>query len=345
MKRIFRRGCGHFGMGIVLLSSAVNVLQANPDATTATVSQGSATFNTSGSQFTINQTSANAFINWQTFNIAAGETTTFNQPSSSSVTWNYINDPQNPGASSINGNINAIGYVVLQNPNGFSVSGQASITAHGLIMTTASTPALNLSSGGPWSFNTPPPTKSIVNYGQINIVGGGSAFLIANDVENNGTISAPGGKIGLYAGQTVLVSTSPDGRGLSAQATIPQGLVDNNGNLVADAGSIALQAQMVNQNGLIQANSAQNVNGTIELVAGDEVNLGAHSVISAQGDVQGTSSGGSVTIKSDNSFSDQAGSAINISGGTQGGNGGQVEISAPRMSAVNSRITGQAVDG
>src|SRR5579859_808419 len=342
MKHLFYNYRNGIGRGILLLAWAGNMICVHANPTGGMVAQGSATFSSSGSQFTINQTSPNAFVNWQTFNIGAGETTTFNQPSASSVTWNYINDPN---VSSINGNINAVGYVVLQNPNGFSVGGQASITAHGLIMTTASTPTLNLSSGGPWSFNTPPPTKSIVNYGQINIVGGGSAFLIANDVENNGTISAPGGKIGLYAGQTVLVSTSPDGRGLSAQATIPQGLVDNNGNLVADAGSIALQAQMVNQNGLIQANSAQNVNGTIELVAGDEVNLGAHSVISAQGDVQGTSSGGSVTIKSDNSFSDQAGSAINISGGTQGGNGGQVEISAPRMSAVNSRITGQAVDG
>ena len=133
----------------------------------APVAQGAATINGSGtSQVTINQTSANAFINWQTFNIVAGETTTFNQPSSSSVTWNYINDP-NPCGSSINGTINANGYVILQNPNGFTVGGQATITAHGLVMTTASTPALNLSSGGPWSFNAPPPTAQIINSGQI----------------------------------------------------------------------------------------------------------------------------------------------------------------------------------
>ncbi|HKW30054.1 MAG TPA: filamentous hemagglutinin N-terminal domain-containing protein, partial [Verrucomicrobiae bacterium] len=243
---------GLIGMGIFLLVCGGSIYRLHANPVGGTVTQGAATFNTSGSQLTINQVSANALINWQTFNIAAGETTTFNQPSASSVTWNYINDPN---ASSINGNINAIGYVVLQNPNGFSVGGQASITAHGLIMTTASTPALDLSGGGPWSFNTPPPAAKIVNYGQIHITGGGSAFLIAADIENGidpvtqkpGTISAPGGKIGLYAGQKVLVSMSPDGRGLSAQATIPQGLVDNNGNLIADAGSIALQAQMVNQ--------------------------------------------------------------------------------------------------
>jgi filamentous hemagglutinin family protein len=316
-------------------------VQANP--TGGTVTQGTATVNSSGSQLTINQTSATAFINWQSFNIGAGQTTTFVQPSSSSVTWNQINDPN---ASTINGNLNANGYVILQNPNGFTVGGQAAITAHGLIMTTASTPPINLSSGGAWSFNTPPPTAKIINYGQINITGGGSAFLIASDIENNGTISAPGGRIGLYAGENVLVSTSPDGRGLSAEVTLPQGSVDNEGKLIADAGSIAAQARVVNQGGLIQANSVKNVNGTIELVASDAVNLGASSDIEAHGDNSeantGASPGGSVTIKSDNNFSDQIGSTINISGGAQGGNGGQVEISAPQMSAINSSINGQA---
>ena len=46
-------------------------VQANPIG--PTVSQGVATFSTSGSQFTINQTSGNAFINWQSFNIGSGE--------------------------------------------------------------------------------------------------------------------------------------------------------------------------------------------------------------------------------------------------------------------------------
>ncbi len=365
----FRRASGGMGMLLLMLGGNAFRVSANPvPVANNPVSQGAATISGSGTpQVTINQISANAFINWTSFNIAAGENTTFNQPSSSSVTWNYINDPNAPAASIINGSISANGYVVLQNPNGFTVGGSAAITAHGLVMTTASTPALNLSSGGPWSFNTPPPTANIINYGQINITGGGSAFLIAANIENGidpvtqkpGTISAPGGNIGLYAGQMVLVSMSPDGRGLSAQVTLPQGSVDNQGNLIADGGSIAAQAQMVNQNGLIQANSAQNVNGTIELVAGDPgnasdpvnagaaINLGADSVISANGDstAPALSSGGSVTIQSGNSFSDQSGSGINVAGAAQGGNGGEVTIAAPQMSAINSTIDASAATG
>ena len=293
---------------------------ANP--TGGTVQHGTATFNTSGSQLTIT-TSSQAFINWQSFNIAPGETTTFVQPSSSSLVWNEINDP-NP--SQILGNLNANGYVVLQNQNGFYIGGQAAITAHGLIMTTSPLPMPDLSSSGPWTFGALPPTAKIINYGQIN-VGNGSAFLIADDIENNGTISAQGGNIGLYAGEQVLVSTRPDGRGLSASVTLPQGSVDNSGKLIADGGSIAIQAQVVNQGGLVQANSIANVNGVIELVASDSLNLGAGSTISATGDTTAASPspGGFVVLKSGNSFSDTSTSTIDVSG-AQGGQGGLVEL-------------------
>lgn len=318
------------------------MLPAEANPTGGTVAQGSATFNASGSQFTINQASANAYINWQSFNIGAGQTTTFVQPSSTSVAWNHIND-SNP--SQILGTLDANGYVILQNPNGFYVGGNAAISAHGLVLTTSPTPAPTLSSGGAWDFNTPPVGADIINYGKINISGGGSAYLIADNIQNYGAIQAEQGKIGLYAGQQVLLSTSPDGHGISAKVTLPQGSVDNQGHLIADGGTIAAMAQTVNQNGLVQANSIQNVNGVVELVASDSLNLGANSVISAQGAATGVSSGGSVTIQSDNTFSDQAGSTINIAGGAQGGNGGHAEISAPQMNSLHSAILGQAATG
>lgn len=330
------------GMTLLLLATLDGRLAVQANPTGGTVAAGAATFNTDGAQLTIHQTSGSAFINWNSFNIGAGETTTFVQPSSSSVVWNQINDV-NP--SQILGNLNANGYVFLQNQNGFYVGGQASITAHGLVMTTANIPAPDLSSGGAWSFNAPPPSAKIINYGRIQTTGGGPAFLIASDLENNGAISAPGGTIGLYAGEKVLVSMSPDGRGLSAEVALPTGSVDNEGRLIADAGNIAAQAKFVNQGGLIQANSVQDVNGTIELVASDSLNLKSSSVISAQGGGTGTSAGGSVTLKSDNTFSDQAGSAIDINGGTQGGNGGQVSICAPQIGSIQSDINGLAASG
>ena len=151
--------------------------------------QGTATFTTAGSGLTV-QTSDRAFINWQSFNIGVGETTTFVQPSSSSIVWNRIND-SNP--SQILGHLNANGYVVLQNQAGFFIGGQAALTTHGLLMTTAPIPMPDLASGGPWSFNTLPPTASIINYGRITLDQGGAVFLIAEHIENHGAITVPRG--------------------------------------------------------------------------------------------------------------------------------------------------------
>ena len=312
---------------------------ANPAG--MTVASGTATAQTSGSQLNIT-TSQRAFLNWQSFNIAAGERTVFNQPNAYSVVVNQINGQS---ASQIFGSLQANGIVVLMNSSGFYFGPNSFVSAAGLVVSTANcTPPQNF--GGTWEFNGPPPLASIVNYGSIKVGNGGSAFLIADKVENHGTVEAPGGTIGFAAGQTVTLSERPDGRGMSMQVTLPQGSVDNCGNVIADGGIIALNARVVNQNGLIQANSVQNQNGVIELVASEALNLGADSKIVANGDASaGGSAGGTITLKSDNTFSDLAGGEISVAGGVNGGHGGHVEISAPRMAAIHSAMDATARAG
>ncbi len=306
-----------------------------------TVASGSATAQTSGSQLNIT-TSQTAFLNWQSFNIAAGERTVFSQPSANSIVFNQIG---NQSASQIYGSLQANGIVVLLNSSGFYFGPNSFVSAAGLVVSTASfAPPQN--AGGAWVFNGPPPLASIVNYGQIKIGHGGDCFFIGDKIENHGDIIAPGGSIQFVAGQTVTLSERPDGRGMSMAVTLPQGSVDNYGNVIADGGTIALNAKVVNQNGFIQANSVRNKNGVIELIASDELNLGADSKISANGDASfGGSAGGSITLKSGNVFNDANGSEISAAGGGNGGNGGDVEISAPKMSAVNSKIDGMAQAG
>jgi filamentous hemagglutinin family protein len=335
---IFMRAKQFAVAGLFVFGTLFNAL-ANP--TGMTVASGTATASQSGPQLTIT-TSQNAFLNWQTFNIAAGETTIFQQPSAQSVVWNRVNDP-NP--SQIFGNLQANGIVVLMNSSGFYFGPNSYVKTGGLIVSTANCiPPQN--SGGSWEFNGPPPAASIINYGKINVVNGGPAFLIAQNVANFGDITAPGGTISIAAGQDVLVSERPDGRGLSMKVNLPAGAVDNEGRLVADAGTISVNAQTVNQNGIIQANSVRNENGVIELVASDKLNLGADSQISASGDASaGGSAGGSVTLKSGNTFSDATGSRIEVTGGSQDGNGGNVEISAPDVLSLNSIINARAQSG
>ncbi|MEI8288653.1 MAG: filamentous hemagglutinin N-terminal domain-containing protein [Verrucomicrobiota bacterium] len=312
---------------------------ANPAG--LTVVSGTAATQATGSQLNIN-TSQRAFLNWQSFNIAPGERTVFNQPNAYSVVVNQINGQS---ASQIYGSLQANGIVVLMNSSGFYFGPNSFVSAAGLVVSTANcTPPQNF--GGTWEFNGPPPLASIVNYGSIKVGNGGSAFLIADKIENHGSVEAPGGSIGFAAGQTVTLSERPDGRGMSMQVTLPQGSVDNCGNVIADGGTIALNARVVNQNGIIQANSVQNQNGVIELVVADELNLGADSKITANGDASiGGSAGGSITLKSGNTFSDLAGGKISVTGGVNGGNGGHVEISAPHMAAVHSAVDGTARAG
>ena len=322
-----------------LAAGIAPVLRANPNG--MTVTSGSASAVASGSQLNVTATSG-AVLNWQSFNINAGETTIFQEPSATSVVYNNING-QNP--SQIWGNLQANGIVVLENRSGFYFGPNAVVTAPGFVASTAAVTPQDMGSGAFWQFTGPPPRARIVNYGQINAGPSGSIFLIADKIENHGNLTAPDGSIGLVAGQQVMVSDSPDGRGLSAQVTLPSGSVDNTGRIVADAGTIALRAQVVNQNGIIQADSVREQNGVVELVATQDILLGPDSQISASGGVDGVSSGGSVQIQSGGNFSDTASSMISVAGGSQGGKGGAVEISAPQLSTINSQISGEAVGG
>jgi filamentous hemagglutinin family protein len=314
-------------------------LRANPAG--LSVASGSASAVASGPTLNV-MASSGAVLNWQSFNINAGETTIFQQPSASSVVLNQING-QSP--SQIWGNLQANGIVILENSSGFYFGPNAVVRAPGFVATTAAITPQDFGSGAFWQFTGPPPQAKIVNYGQINAGKGGSVFLIAEQIENHGSIIAPGGSVGLVSGQQVFLSDRPDGRGLSAQVNLPAGSIDNNGRIVADAGTVALNAQVVNQNGLIKADSVREQNGVIELFASDQLNLGANSQILARGGGAGPSSGGSVTLKSGNDFSDATGSEIDTSGGAQGGNGGNVEISAPNILSLDTAMNAGAQTG
>jgi len=328
---------GHLMPGTVLFLFTRPAM-ANP--TGMTVQSGTASFTVNGSQFTVN-VGNNAQLNWQSFNIASGEKTIFNQPSASSVVWNRIND-QNP--SQIYGSLQANGVVVLLNSSGFYFGPNSFVSAAGLVVSTANcTPPQN--AGGAWVFNGPPPLASIVNYGQIKIGNGGDCFFIADKVENHGSVEVPGGSIGFAAGQMVTLSERPDGRGMSMNVLLPQGSVDNYGNVIADGGTIALNARVVNQNGLLQANSVKNVNGIIELVASDAITLGADSLITANGDDSPDgSTGGQIMIQAAQSFTDDSASKIEARGGSSGGNGGRLLLYSAAPD-VNSQLNVSAQAG
>ncbi|MEI6075800.1 MAG: filamentous hemagglutinin N-terminal domain-containing protein [Verrucomicrobiota bacterium] len=335
------QGLSRLGLAaIVFAASRTGRALANP--TGLSVGLGSATAQQLGSQLnvTVGQT---AILNWSTFNIGAGETTSFLQPSANSVTFNLIGD-RNP--SQIFGNLNARGTVILANANGFYFGPDSLIKVGGSFIATTAPLAPDFGTGGMWLFTGMPPLANIINYGQIEVGTGKSLYLIAEKIENHGSLAAPQGDIGLLAGDTVLVSERPDGRGLSATTLLPQGSVDNFGRVTADAGTIALSAKVVNQDGILQADSIAQKNGAIELVAADTVNLGADSQLLARGDDSaGGSPGGMVTLKADNIFSDRTGGQMVTTGGAHGGNGGNIEVSAPNIQSLDSAMNASAQTG
>jgi filamentous hemagglutinin family protein len=258
-------GNPHPGLAAVVFWILPFASQANPQG--LVVQQGSASASATGNHLQITA-SHNAVLQWSSFNLAPGDSASFLQPSASSVVWNRILDA-NP--SQIHGSITANGIVVLMNASGFYFGPGSFVSAAGLVVTTAPTTPIETGGGPFWQFNGAPPSAAIVNYGHLQTSPGGAAFLIAERIENHGSITAPGGSIGLAAGKDVLLSERPDGRGLSAQVQLPSGAIDNSGRLVADAGAVALKARVVNQTGLIQANSVRERNGVIELFSTDIV--------------------------------------------------------------------------
>ncbi len=308
-----------------------------------TVVGGTAVATQNGSTLSI-QTSDRTFLNWNSFNIAAGETTRFVQPGPGSVVFNQIggNSP-----SQIFGRLEANGQVVLANPNGFYFGPTAFVKAASFVAAASTGLPQGMKPEDFWQLHAQGavPGAGVVNLGKIEVDQGGSAYLIAPRVENRGTITAPEGDIRLYAGKDVLVCERPDGRGLTAKVKLPEGSVDNYGRLVADGGVIAMHAQVVNNGGLVQADTVRERNGVIELVASEKIGLSKDSVLQATGGSKGVSQGGEVIIKSEQAFEDTQGSRIVARGGEEGGDGGQVEVSAARMGQIRSQMDAKAGSG
>src|SRR5665647_3908448 len=202
------------------------------------VAAGAAKISTGAGSTLINQSTQNAAINWQSFNIAAGESVRFNQPSSSSVTLNRVlgSDPSN-----ILGSLAANGKVFLVNPNGILFGQGASVNVGGLVAST-----LNITDGdfmaGRYQFSGAG-GGTILNQGSINADGGYVALLGAN-VSNDGVISAKLGTVALAAGNAVTLDVAGDGL---LNVTVNQGalnaLVQNGGLIQADGGQVLLSAQ------------------------------------------------------------------------------------------------------
>jgi filamentous hemagglutinin family protein len=317
-------------------------LLANPAGVISSQGVGSIQGLGSG-QVTIQQTAPKGIINWNSFNIAPGEVTRFIQPSSQSIILNRIHDSS---PSLIFGSLLANGSVILLNSNGVLFGKGAQVNVNGLIASSLNITDLNFLNGN-YLFEGNPLNSFVKNAGTIQTPAGGYVYLFAPNVENSGLISSPEGHITLAAGSSAYLSERPNGAGFLVQITAPAGEVLNLGDLISDGGRINLYGQVINQSGLIQANSIREKNGQIELFASQALNLKSGSRILAKGGDEGISAGGSVSAISDKTngvTNFEQGALIDITGGTQGGNGGSAEVSGAEL-IHQGLVIGKALDG
>jgi trimeric autotransporter adhesin len=282
------------------------------------VSAGHATITESGNAMTVQQSSGKVAIDWTSFSIGAGDSVTFNQPSSSAIALNEILG-QSP--SSIFGSLSANGQVFLLNPNGILFGRTAEVSVGGLIAST-----LDLSTSefllGRYAFIGLPTSGSVENLGNLSATSGGYLAFIGPKVTNAGVLNASQGTVGLAAGDEVTLTLS--GRsaiGLTVDVGTLNALAENSQLIRADGGQVILTSRgldtvlsgVVNNSGVIEARTVSNDGGTIHLIA----------------------SGGTVEV----------GGTLDASA-PQGGNGGFIETDGTRVEVANgAKVTTLAAAG
>src|SRR5882757_4013222 len=313
---------------VLLTTTALLALGAMPGGAEPrgpSVVGGSANITGTGTgNVTVNSTTNNTIINWNTFNIGAGESVRFNEPSSTSIVLNRVTGGLGP--SEILGTLTANGRVFVINRDGVLFGPNAVINTAGFL---ASTNDIRNSDfmAGRMNFNIAGrPDASIVNLGRITATSGGFAALVAPGVRNSGTITATLGTVTLAAGNKFsldmygdrLITLAVNDQIASKVIDVATGkplssLVTNDGRIRANGGRVELTAaaaravvdSVINTSGVIQANSIGRRNGMIVLSAatGGSKPQGAPTLTiklaSAKIDASGKAGGGKVLIGGD----------------------------------------------
>ncbi len=253
----------------------------------AWLGSGLATLASTSNKMTVTQTSQTAQLNWASFNVSAGSTVTFAQPSSSAIALNRIYQA-NP--AQIFGALNANGVVYLLNQNGILFGAGSQINVGGLVASSlnlspsaltngiASSASQGLPAFQPYTDSNGNPLVSgpvTVQSGASITSASGQVLMFAPTVSNQGTIMTPDGQTILGAGQSIFLtdSTDPNIRGLlievGGQGTVTNGsaMQANIGQIIADRGNVTLAGLAVNQDGVVSATTTVRENGSIVLQA------------------------------------------------------------------------------
>lgn len=327
-------------VGLVALSGASGSF-ANP--VLDSVAHGNVSVTQTPNTTTVNQTSQQAIIRWQSFNIGQHESTHFQQPAGG-VALNRINPAQGP--SSIYGRLTATGQIVLVNPAGIFFGPSAFVNVGGIVASTVDMSDQSFLSGQYRFDGTSPFNGSVVNEGTIIALNHGLVALLGNGVRNDGMIEAQLGQVVLASGSAFtmnfngnqMISFSVDKKALEGVKT--GGYISANGGqvLITAKAAQGVLDHVINMDGIVEARSVAEHNGSI-IISGDEdagvVQVGGE--IYADG-LDANETGGSVQVTGYNLML-SSGTTIDVSGASSGGQiliGGdfQGQGSLPHANAV-----------
>ena len=268
---------GKVSLVISAMLGGATITFASPSG--GTVVSGSANIAQNGTVTNITQSTSKASINWQNFSIASNETVNFNQPNASSITLNRVIGNER---SVINGALNANGQVWLLNSNGVLFGKNASVNTAGILATTAKLSDTDFQAGN-YIF-TDATSNSIINEGTITISDAGSVILASNELRNSGMIKAVKGKVYLVGADSYTINLNGNSLvNLKVDKGVLDAMVENSGTILADGGEIYLTTNavdellkgVVNNTGIIEANSLDGLTGYVELFAhGGTVQIG-----------------------------------------------------------------------
>ncbi len=296
------------------------------------------------------QSSPQAILNWNQFNIGLGETVRFLQPSTQAAILNRVTglDP-----SLIQGTLQANGRVFLLNPNGI-LFGPNSIIDVGSF--TASTLKMSdddfLSGTYRLTQDRTLPLAAITNQGEIRVADGGFVVLVSPLLDNQGLIVAQTGHVNL--GATTQATFSVDGRG-QIQFAVPDGFNPQftgggqGGTVLLQPGQMSqILGQVVSNPGLVEAGSFESTGNGQTLAHGAEglllnsgairadggsvrldssqstVHTGSGLISANQGEARVLSDGATLSlgaVNASNGFAEISGHSLYLQGPVNVGNG------------------------
>ena len=308
------------------------------------VASGSATINQQGAnRLVINQNSDKAIINWQDFSVASGSSVHFQQPSSSSSTLNRV---LSSTPSTIAGRITGTGNVFLVNPNGILITKDGLIDTNSFLGSTLDIQNEDFLKEN-YIFSKQKGKKNALVENRGQITASGFVALMGGAVESHGIIRVHLGRIGLGAGEEIILTmgnndflrvavSTRDLKGLrNSEGNTVSSVINHSGQLIADGGFIDISVksarhilrQVVNLNGIAQARTVNKKKGRIVFGGADSFTGNGKLDVSAK-----NSDGGQADTGASAGDIDVDVGHINFSGKMHArsdtGDGGSIDVNA-----------------